>query len=217
MSVRMWAATRQPDDHPGEGVGDEADVGHPGLRRHIGEVRHPQPVGLGGSEVPLYEVGWPAGVGIGPGGEDPLAAAADATNPQLTHETAHLVPADVVAGALGRLPELVGPVDLAVGAPEHEQDVLQEGVSERPSRGLALLGRVVGARGHLQRPADGLDPVLASVFVDERHHHRGGRSSSAWAKYADALRKISLARRSSLTSCSSSLIRAGHPRCSSRP
>lgn len=44
--------------------------------------------------------------------------------------------------------------------------------------------------------------------VDERRHLLGGRSSSAWAKKADALRRISFARRSSLTSRSSSFIRA---------
>jgi hypothetical protein len=35
------------------------------------------------------------------------------------------------------------------------------------------------------------------MLVDERHHYFGRRSSSAWAKYADALRRISLARFSS--------------------
>jgi hypothetical protein len=49
--------------------------------------------------------------------------------------------------------------------------------------------------------------VLAPVLVDERRRYRGGRSSCAWAKYADAFFKIPLARRSYLTSCSSSLIR----------
>jgi C4-dicarboxylate-specific signal transduction histidine kinase len=37
------------------------------------------------------------------------------------------------------------------------------------------------------------------VIVDERDHRLNGRSSSAWAKYADALRRISLAWRSALT------------------
>ena len=35
--------------------------------------------------------------------------------------------------------------------------------------------------------------------IDEGHHHFGRRSSSAWAKNAEAFRKISLARRSSRT------------------
>jgi hypothetical protein len=41
------------------------------------------------------------------------------------------------------------------------------------------------------------------MFVDERHHFFPGQSSSAWAKKSDALRKISLARRSSRFSRSS--------------
>src|SRR4051794_30179838 len=44
-----------------------------------------------------------------------------------------------------------------------------------------------------------------TVIVDERDHRLKGRSSSAWAKYADALRRISLAWRSSLFSRSRAL------------
>ncbi len=50
-----------------------------------------------------------------------------------------------------------------------------------------------------------LDPVFGPVRVDERHHHLARRSSSAWTKKADALRRISLARLSSRFSRSSSL------------
>ena len=46
------------------------------------------------------------------------------------------------------------------------------------------------------------------MLVDEPDDHFDGRSSSAWAKYAEALRRISFARRSSRFSCSSALIRA---------
>jgi len=50
-----------------------------------------------------------------------------------------------------------------------------------------------------------------AVIVDERDHLLSGRSSSAIAKYADALRRISLAWRSSRTSRSSALIRSRSP------
>ena len=53
---------------------------------------------------------------------------------------------------------------------------------------------VVRRRGDRQYGADRLDPVAFPILVDERHHHFGRRSSSACAKYADALRKISFAR-----------------------
>src|SRR5262249_61753262 len=53
-----------------------------------------------------------------------------------------------------------------------------------------------------------LDPILGSVLVDERHHYFGRRSSSAWAKKAAALRRISLARFNSRFSRSSCLRRS---------
>jgi hypothetical protein len=53
---------------------------------------------------------------------------------------------------------------------------------------------VVLRRGDRQLRADRLDPVYVAMLVDELDHHFGRRSSSAWAKKADALRRISLAR-----------------------
>src|SRR5690606_19722025 len=67
---------------------------------------------------------------------------------------------------------------------------------------------VVRRRSDGQNSAHRLDSVDALVVVDERHHHFGRRSSSACAKYAEAFRRISSARRSSLSSRSRSLIRA---------
>lgn len=89
----------------------------------------------------------------------------------------------------------------------------QKGISLRAWRqatriGLAALLLVVGRRGDRQHRADRLAPVSLAVGVDESHHHLGRRSSSAWAKKADALRKISFTRRSSRTSRSSCLRRS---------
>ncbi len=50
-----------------------------------------------------------------------------------------------------------------------------------------------GGRGNRQYLADRLDPICTAMFVGKRNHRLNGRSSSAWAKYADALRNISLA------------------------
>ena len=50
--------------------------------------------------------------------------------------------------------------------------------------------RVTGDRQHL---ADRLDPVCPAVLVAEGNHRSNGRSSSAWAKYVHALRRVSLA------------------------
>jgi hypothetical protein len=68
--------------------------------------------------------------------------------------------------------------------------------------------QVVRRRGNRQDLADRLDPINFAVIVNEFLHLLDGRSSSAWAKYADALRKISLACRNSLTSRSKALIRS---------
>src|SRR5580658_4242627 len=56
---------------------------------------------------------------------------------------------------------------------------------------------VIGRQGDRQQLADRLDPMRLAVIVDEGNHGLNRRSSSAWAKYALALRRISLACRSS--------------------
>src|SRR5271163_1795875 len=80
-----------------------------------------------------------------------------------------------------------------------------------PPRDMDMIGR----RGDRQDLADRLDPVNLTMIVDEGDHGLNGRSSSAWAKYADALRRISFAWRSSRFSRSSafrrSAISAGTP------
>ena len=65
------------DDPPGERVDDEAHVGHPGPRRHVGEVGDPQGVGPLGGEVPVDEVRCPHRVRVGPGGEHLATPTAD--------------------------------------------------------------------------------------------------------------------------------------------
>src|SRR6185437_12864868 len=73
---------------------------------------------------------------------------------------------------------------------------------------LPTLVFVIRRWGDRQLLADRLDPVLSTMRVDEREHHFPRRSSSAWAKNADALRSISLARFSSVFSRSSCLTRS---------
>src|SRR3954465_6780207 len=67
-----------------------------------------------------------------------------------------------------------------------------------PRRVCALGGMgVIGRGGDRQHLADRLDPMRLAVIVDERDHGLNRRASSARAKYALALRRISLACRSS--------------------
>ena len=73
---------------------------------------------------------------------------------------------------------------------------------------LACCMAVVGRRSDLKHAADRLDSVSVALLGHEPGHGLKRRSSSAWAKYALALRRISLACRSSRTSRSSAFIRA---------
>jgi hypothetical protein len=50
---------------------------------------------------------------------------------------------------------------------------------------------VVRRRGDRQHPADRLDPILFPVIINKANHGLDRRSSSAMAKYADVLRRIS--------------------------
>src|SRR5690625_3491191 len=67
---------------------------------------------------------------------------------------------------------------------------------------------MVSGRCNRQHLADRLDTVGFTVLVNKAHSYFALRSSSAWAKKAEALRKISFARLSSRFSCSSSFMRA---------
>jgi hypothetical protein len=97
--------------------------------------------------------------------------------------------------------------------PEHSLDHRDEFlISQRPRRHWAGFEGVVTRRGNLdpvltEHGADRLDPEPVTVIIDERDHH-GSRGSSSRAKNEDAANKISLARFSSLTSASNTLILA---------
>ena len=85
-----------------------------------------------------------------------------------------------------------------VRLPDPTDLLAQRRITLRPLRELIGIarprrGRVVRRRGDRQYRADRLDPVGGPLAVDERDHHFGRQSSSAWAKYADALRRISFA------------------------
>src|SRR4051794_7307711 len=120
-------------------------------------------------------------------------------DPQGAHQPGDLVAADALTLALELAPELADPVDLVVVV-EH---LLELGVSSASRTARArrppALGGVVGGRGDLQRTADRLDPEPVPIGIDVAVH-LGRRPSSSAAKKADAVRRISLVRRSSRTS-----------------
>jgi hypothetical protein len=105
------------------------------------------------------------------------------------------------------LPSTVHPIVLFMNPPDHlGQCSVPAGTSRTPIRfALSAFVLVIGGRGDRQLLTDRLDPIRVAVLVHERGHLLGRRSSSAWAKYADAFRKISFARRNSRFSRRSAL------------
>src|SRR5690606_2831419 len=110
----------------------------------------------------------------------------------------HRAPRHLPAFPQQLLPDLAHAVDLPVLVPHPANFHLQRPVpppAVRTRLGIRLAGRmaVVRRRSDLQHPADRLDSVGVAMLRDEPGHGLKRRSSSAWAKYADALRRISLA------------------------
>jgi hypothetical protein len=123
------------------------------------------------------------------GGHGAMLPADRADDPADPHQPGHLVPADVVAGAAGRMPQLPGPVDAPVVLPQRPQLVGQVGIGQLGLGERSLAAGVVGGRRDLdpglgQDRTDRLDAEPTPVGVDVVHDHLSRRSSSAWAKNA---------------------------------
>ena len=79
------------------------------------------------------------------------------------------------------------------------------------TRGIAIIGRW----GHRQNLADGLDPVVDRLRIDQRLHRLNWRSRSTWAKNRClaqdliGLAQCTTSRSSALIRCRSSLLRPG--------
>ena len=193
-----------PHDPAGEHVGDERDVAEPCQRAHVGDVSDPQLMWEFGLESAFHEV-WAVIRLTGRTRGDRLTAASDALQASELHQAGDLVPADLPPGAVHRVVHLPHPVHGVVLRVDSRELLEKEFVSQSPCGGWPALGSAVAAGGdeptirRAEHAADGLDPETIAVFVDERDHLVVGRSSSA-AKNADAVFKISLARRSSLFS-----------------
>src|SRR4029077_10172398 len=133
--------------------------------------------------------------------------------PHALHQPGNLAARRSNGLALKLSPDLAHAVDLEVGVPDPLHLGLQVCIAPRSGRQLARIGALrgvgmVGAWGDRQDPADQLDPMRLAVIVDERDHGLDRRAGPAIAKYADTLRRISLAWRSSRTSHSRALMRS---------
>ena len=200
------------DDLPRVDVDHEGDEDEAIPGRDVGQVCDPELVGPRRREVALHEIRWTHRRVVADRRLE-LPAANHALEAHPLHQPLHRAPRHTGALATQLPPHLPRTVDLVILVPDPANAVAQCRITLctrwKPSRiGCPGLHLVVRRRGDRQHPADRLDPVQRPVFVDERHHHFGRRSSSAWAKKADAFRRISLARRSSRFSRSSSFSRS---------
>ncbi len=212
-----------------EDVDDERHVDEAGPGRHVGEVRDPELVRAVARNSRFTRSGGYAADLSAVVVTCERAAPDRATQAHRTHQPldgaaghAHALAAELPPHLLAprrprsSRPRRAGSRASALRPASHAPDAC-------PDRaGGAVL--VVGRRGDRQHRADRLDPVLLAVLLDEADHHFARRSSSACAKYADALRRISFARFSSRFSRSSSLSRSRSPssaraarRCHARP
>ena len=137
------------DDHAGEYVEDERGVHPAGMGLDVGEVRHPEPVGLVRPEAALNEVGRTVLALVEAGGDLVGPSPTCSRKPQFTHQALdgaarHADPLSVELG-----PDLVGPIDLEIVAPDAQDLALELLVPHRPSRWGPLLGHPEGVRGDL--------------------------------------------------------------------
>ena len=206
--------TRYPpaDDVPREDINDKGDVDEAAPGRDVGQIRDPELIGTRGHKLALDQVGRPGRAIIGDRSLEP-APADGALQPHLPHQSLDRAAGDDDAFPAQLLPDFAGPVHGEVLVPDpldlsSEPDIALGAARACLGMGLTRLMPVIGGRGDREDLADRLDPVRLTMRVDEGHHSLGRRSSSACAKNAEAFRRISLARRSSRTSRSSSFIRA---------
>src|SRR5690606_1480537 len=199
------------DNSAREDIDDKGDV-QPSLPgRDVGEVRHPQLVRSIRTELPIDLVERTGRTAITDRRTNDLAAP-DALQALLAHQALNGASRYRDAFPTKLFPHLVRPVDLQVRSPNPQNLGRQRLVALRSCRTplrLALASRMtpVAGRGDLQGAADRLDRERTPVRIDKCPQDFSRRSSSAWAKKALASLRISLARRSSLFSRSSSLTR----------
>ena len=106
------------DHHPRKHVDDERGVDPAGMGLDVGEIGHPEPVGLVGTELSLDDVGRAVLTLVEAGGHLVGPAPSCSREAQLTHQALHGAAghADPLSVELG--PDLVGPIDLEVVAPD---------------------------------------------------------------------------------------------------
>lgn len=187
--IENKAGVGSPADPPthdiaGENIDYESHVDKAVPGGNVSKIRYPQPVRRGCMELSVDLVERTRRSLVADGCFDRFAAD-DALQAQIGHQSLNRATCNLEAFALHLPPYLAR--------------ACRTTCRITPLRHAFMIGRW----GDLQGPADRLDPILSTMIINKSSHLRNGRSSSAWAKYAEALRKISLACRSSRFSRSS--------------
>jgi hypothetical protein len=215
----LGTARDPPADDPSrESVDHEGHVNEAGPGRDIAEVGDPERIRPADLEVSVDPIER-TGCGLVAVRGALRSSPDDALQPHLAHQPGDRAACDLDPFAAELAPHLAHAVDAEVVLEDAPDLTAELGVAPGARRDLGRIGTarhvgVIGRRGDRQHPADRLDPVDGTVLVDERDHGLDRRSSSAWAKYALAFLRISLACLSSRFSRSSVLIRS---RSSSKP
>src|SRR5262245_7539994 len=211
--IRMHRAGDTPaDDAARKYIDDESRVDEPGPGRDVGEIGDPELIRPHRGELALDQICRIIRLVAADGGSA-FATAHNPLQPERLHQSFDGTAGDGDALTAELSPDLACAVDLEViiiHAPDFTRNLSIASKALRfPLRlSLSRFLFVVGRGGDRQLRADRLDPVLGPMLIDERHHHFGRRSNSAWAKKAAALRRISVARFNSRFSRSSCLRRS---------
>src|SRR3954469_18946526 len=199
------------DDAPGVSIDHEGHVDEARPGRDVGEVGDPEHVRARRLELPVDAIEWARRGLVADRGPHRLAphGPLQAHGP---HQARHRAAGDPDSLPAELAPDLPDPVDAEVlreDAPDLDGQGRVASGSGRPLAGISGPSGVgvIGRWGDRQHAADRLDPVDGAMLVDEGDHGLDRRSSSAIAKYADALRRILLAWPSSRFSRSSARMR----------
>lgn len=183
------------DNSAADHIGDERDVAKPGENPDVGDVRDPELLRAVRDAPPLDQVGTLVNADPESGG-DGLGTSSHTLEANDTHQPRYLVTADNPSCAAHCVPHLPDPVDAVVLLVDPPDLPDEEFVAHASSRCLPAFGGAVSTGGddptffRTEDAADGLDPELLAMHVDERDHFVVGRSSSA----AEKLRRLSESR-----------------------
>src|SRR3954452_25284570 len=215
--VEHEAGVRAPrnspaDDATGVSIDHEGPVNEARPGRDVGEVGDPEHVRARGLKLPIDAIERARRGLIADRGPHRLAPHGP-LQAHGSHQPRHRAAGDPDSLPAELAPDLPDAVDaevLLIHPPDLDhQRCIPPGSRGQPLRisppgGMGVIRR----RGNREHAADRLDPVDGAMLVDEGDHGLDRRPSSAIAKYADALRRISLAWRNSRFSRSSARMRS---------